>query len=50
MKELGQHLHKNADQRIRDVRDLIGEMEKMERVKQKMDEWKIKLEKEPLEC
>lgn len=48
MKELSQHLHKNAQKRIQDVDMLIGQMGKMEKVKKIMDEWKIEIEKKPL--
>lgn len=49
MKELSSVLHKNAQKRIQDVDSLIGQMGKMERVKKIMEEWKIEIEKKPLE-
>ena len=48
MKELSSVLHKNAQQRIKDVDMLISEMNKMEKVKKLMDEWKIDIVKKPL--
>ena len=50
MRDLGRVLHKSAKQRIDDVEKLINEMRGMKKVKEKMDEWKIDIVKEPLTC
>ena len=49
MRDLSSVLHKNAQKRIADVDRLIGQMGKMEKVKKIMDEWRIEIEKKPLE-
>lgn len=48
MKELGQVLHKGPVDRIDDVRNLIDDMNNMKKVREKMEEWKIEIIKEPL--
>ena len=50
MRDLGRVLHKSAKQRIDDVEKLITEMRGMKKVREKMDEWKIDIVKEPLTC
>lgn len=48
MKDLSTVLHKSARERISDVKNLIEEMNKMKKVREKMEEWKIEIVKEPL--
>jgi hypothetical protein len=50
MRDLGRVLQKPASERIKQVKNLILEMEKMKIVKEKMDEWKIKINQTPLTC
>ena len=50
MKDLSAILHKSAQERQNEVKNLIQEMESMTKVKEVMDKWKIKLTPNPLEC